>query len=545
VGVANGAVDLLAASPAAADVAAGLALSADPALHLLRRASFGPTPESLAKVRSMSAAAWIDEQLACDPNVDSDATWSTLAPGFPTISMTAQQVHLAYANNRSVPYRDIQAATAARQAYSVWQLREVMVEFWSNHFNIHNVDDPDIWCKSTDDREVIRTNALGKFSALLSASAHSPAMLGFLDNAWSVWNNPNENYARELLELHTLGADALYHRSGNSTDPATIAADALAAESDVANATRVLTGWSANFEWQGGLKPKYGDHLFHYRETSHHVGPVSVYGWSHANPTRDPASVAVGESLLDYLAHHDATARNIVTKLCKHFVADDPPSTLVDAALAVYQQTNTDIGQVVKAILTSPEFQAAAGSKWRRPVEYFHSMVRGMGLTYNAAAKTPTTVNNPLTPENEGSVGGASQGAQTMIDRLTDLDQNPFGWHTPDGYPYEPEAWTSPGGQLDRWNSAYLVVVGMKGFTTPTAQALAGGTARPQQAGPLVDALTMRVCGQTFGPAHRQVLLDWLGKAETAVVTDAELDAGSKGKQLLALILSSPYMQLR
>jgi len=213
--------------------------------------------------------------------------------------------------------------------------------------------------------------------------------------------------------------------------------------------------------------------------------------------------------------------------------------------LAVYQQTNTDIGQVVKAILTSPEFQAAAGSKWRRPVEYFHSMVRGMGLTYNAAAKTPTTVNNPLTPENEGSVGGASQGAQTMIDRLTDLDQNPFGWHTPDGYPYEPEAWTSPGGQLDRWNSAYLVVVGMKGFTTPTAQALAGGTARPQQAGPLVDALTMRVCGQTFGPAHRQVLLDWLGKAETAVVTDAELDAGSKGKQLLALILSSPYMQLR
>ena len=193
-----------------------------------------------------------------------------------------------------------------------------MVEFWSNHFNIA-IPSGEGWdVKTTDDREVIRAHALGTFADLLQASAKSPAMLRYLDNDVSTAQSLNENYGRELLELHTVGVDAGY------------------TQADVVDSARLMTGYTADI---------YG--TFTYRSSSHYVGPVTVLGFSHANGSA-AGGQQVAEQYLSYLAHHPATARHLATKLAIRFVSDTPPSALIDRLAQIYLDNDTAIVPVLQ-----------------------------------------------------------------------------------------------------------------------------------------------------------------------------------------------------
>ncbi len=340
-----GAVGLARARSSTASPAAQALPGADQALHAVRRLSYGPTPALLAHVRSVGVAAWLEEQLslALDPAAETAAPGTTALPlPYPAaaeVDASANQV------------RALQVATFARAAWGEAQLRELLVELWSNHLSIAAELDKVRVHKLADDRDVVRAHALGSFSDMLVASAQSPAMLLYLDNASSRGSTPNENYARELLELHTVGVDAGY------------------AQRDVRDAARVLTGLSVD-----GTTGR-----FVFRPEWHATGPVRVLSWSHPNADASKG-LDVALSLVRYLAAHPATATRIATKLVRRLVADDPPPALVASAARTYLASGTQIVPVVRHIVTSSAFARSAGHKSQRPLDWCLAAVRALQL---------------------------------------------------------------------------------------------------------------------------------------------------------------------
>ncbi len=481
------------AAPQAGSGSSGrrLALSTDPVLHAIRRLSFGPTQELVDHVRSVGVAAWVEEQLA--PSLLPDTEVERILALFPTLRLSNAALQAAYANKRATVVQELQAATLVRAVWSTRQLHEVMVDHWSNHFHIHLLNDDALMFKTGDDRDVIRTHALGRFADLLVASAQSPAMLTYLHNWKSSGTNPNEDYGRELLELHTLGVDGGY------------------TENDVKNVALCLTGWD--------IDPSSLD--FAYRPERHYVGPLKVLGWRAAN---DDASqgVETGLSLLDYLAHHPSTARHVARRLCTRLVADRPPKSLVDAAAKVYLANDTQIAPVIRHIVSSGAFASSGGLKFRRPLELLSATLRAIDARYDVAA--------------------GSEVAADLIYLLQGLGHPPFGWRTPDGYPDATPAWLSTQSLLQRWNlQQHLVVRGVRGLSGPRLEP--AGVPAATTAGRLVDDTAERLVFQRMSAEHRAALLASLGKRETDSLSPADVTAALP--QLSGLVLSSPYLQLR
>jgi uncharacterized protein (DUF1800 family) len=281
--------------------------------------------------------------------------------------------------------------TLQRAVYSEQQLYEVMVGFWSDHFSIFHYKSRCEYLKTIDDREVIRKHALGKFGDLLKASAHSPAMLFYLDNVLNEKSHPNENYAREIMELHTLGVYGGY------------------TEDDIKEVARCFTGWHIN---EGGE--------FVFVEGEHDQGEKTVLG--HTIPARGGKSD--GDRVLDILIDHPSTRRYVSAKLVRRFVADDPPAALVDACVQTWEASDGDIKAVVRTILTSAEF-AAAPPKLKRPFELAVSLLRALNANVNG--------NN-----------------MNIMQHLIRMGQRPFAWPTPDGYPDTAVEWSR--NMLHRWN---------------------------------------------------------------------------------------------
>ena len=301
-----------------------------------------------------------------------------------------------------------------RAVYSQQQLYERMVQFFSDHFNISIRKGPGLFLKIDDDRDVIRPHAMGTFRHLLGASAHSPAMLFYLDNFNSDKNAPNENYARELLELHTMGVNGGY------------------TEADVKEVARSFTGWSIS-----GLR-EGEDAQFRFRRFIHDGDEKTVLGTAIGRFGGEQD----GETVLDLLAAHPATARFISTKLVRRFVADDPPESLVTACTQTFLETEGDIRAVLRLIFMSDEFWNAP-PKFKRPFEYVVSVLRA--LDYNV--------------ERNRRFFELAAGA------LEVMGQTPFTWPAPDGFPDEQSAWT--GNLLMRWN----VAMGAAGGELPGASA--------------------------------------------------------------------------
>lgn len=412
----------------------------------------------------------------------------------------------------------LQAASLARAVGSERQLDEVMVDFWENHFSVFAGKGLTRLFLAGYDRDVIRPHALGRFRDLLGAVAKSPAMLFFLDNWQSTADSThptlaslrrrgavtrggirapmirqrpqrqprrglNENYARELMELHTLGVDGGY------------------TQADVINVARALTGWT--------FKRQTGEFIF--VPALHDAGEKVVLG--HKLPAG--RGIEDGEEVLDILARAPATAHFIATKLARHFVSDTPPTALVDRCADTFQRTDGDIRSTVRCIVTSPEFfsRAAYRAKVKTPFEVVASALRAVG------AQPDTT----------------PRSAQIVAR----LGQPIYGRQTPDGWPDRGDAWMNTGAILNRINFGLMLaggrVPGVRLGDWPELTQL-----REEPRTEQVDAVVQSILGGSVSPETRQVLMS--GDNPMLARKDASLQGVP---EIVGLALGAPEFQRR
>jgi uncharacterized protein (DUF1800 family) len=338
--------------------------------------------------------------------------------------------------NPQMVVTELQRAKLLRAVYSERQLYEMMVDFWENHFSIFANKDDDRYLLTGYDRETIRPFTMGRFRDLLGATAHSPAMLFYLDNWRSSVPRPyaatkdkpagvdgglNENYARELMELHTLGVDGGY------------------TQKDVQEVARCFTGWTIQKPNEQGL--------FLYRPGLHDDGEKIVLG-HRILPGGGPAD---GERVLDILATHPATARFIATKLARRFISDEPPQSVIDRAAAVFLKTDGSIRETLRAIVTSPEFfsNTVYRAKMRSPFEYVAAAMRALNAE--------------------------TDGDRPVLDAIGRMGQPVFGRITPDGYADRADQWLSSGAMIARFNFASALATNrLKGTKIDVARLLSG-----------------------------------------------------------------------
>ena len=309
--------------------------------------------------------------------------------------------------------RDLTEGKLLRAVYSNRQLEEVLTDFWFNHFNIYLDKGADRYLVTEYERDVIRPHVLGKFKDLLEATAKSPAMLFYLDNWQSVGPDApqargkkggprglNENYGRELLELHTLGVDGGY------------------TQADVTEAARCFTGWTIVQPQRGGA--------FVFNQRVHDDGEKTVLGVKIAKG----GGISDGEKVLDMVAHHAATARFIAKKLAMRFVADDPPASLVERMAETFRRTDGDLRAVMKTMLESKEFfsQGAYLGKLKSPLEVVASAVR--------------------------AVTGEVDYAFPLANQVAQLGEPLYRKQEPTGYSNSSKEWLNSGGLLARMNFA-------------------------------------------------------------------------------------------
>lgn len=478
---------------AQATILPAVPLSTDPVLHLVRRATYGPTPASLAQARTLGRTAWIEAQLA-PWRMDDSACNGALAR-FPALSLTCAQMAARGRTGSWDLMQQVQLGALLRQTSSNRQVHEMMVEFWADHFSIQ-VPSEKVWIGALDlDRTVLRGKNLGRFADLLVAVTAHPAMLAWLDNDTSHKDSPNENLGRELLELHTVGSGAGY------------------TEADVAAAARVLTGWS--FDKATGAPV--------FRADWHDTKPVQVMGFQAENSSATGGR-QVGLDLLAYLARHPATARRIARKLAVRFVRDDPPAALVERLAATYLANDTAIIPVLRQLLLSAEFAASTGLKTRRPGEDAAATVRVLG--------------GRPSPDTQVAAWKGWRWATAQAGHA------PRGWPEPDGYPDDAASWTGAAAIIGRWNMHQGATGGSygAGIVYPALGSLVGAT-RPATVGALVDALSRRVLFQTLGAQDRAAIVAFTGLAATAPVPSYWYDF--RIKLLITLLLDSPYFALR
>lgn len=421
----------------------------------LNRLSFGHDAESLANLSALGERGWLEAQLA---PVDSDD------PRFQE-QFARLQIRIKYPESKDWPAVDelrppqwldkpiddlwkltsneppragqeknrprieVSMATLLRAAYSRWQLRELLVDFWHNHFNVNAWDQTIGIALPNYDREVIRRHALGNFREMLEGVAQSTAMLCYLNNRSSRAGAPNENWARELFELHTLGRDAyrnaLYNR-WRDVPGAEKGKPVAYIDQDVYEAARAFTGWALEDGASlGGSQtlPKTG--RFRYVEAWHDNYQKRVLA-SEFDPYQLP--LQDGRRVLDLAAFHPATAQFVVGKLCRRLLGEDVPKSLLASASKVWTQSRDkpdQIARVVRHIATAKAFRESPTQKVKRPLELVASYLRATGANF-----TPS----------EG-----------LLYELEGAGQRLFGWPTPNGHPDQAAHWLSPNVMRRRW----------------------------------------------------------------------------------------------
>jgi uncharacterized protein (DUF1800 family) len=473
------------------------------ALHALNRLGFGPRPGDVERVMQMGVPAWIELQL--HPERIPDGRVTARLTALPTLAMSNAELYVRFAepvreakkklkaekadgspdgaageddlrrlrdlippeNRPKRILEDLTAARTLRAVDSERQFNEVLVDFWMNHFNVYANKGLDRVFIAPFERDTIRPRIWGKFDDLLLATARSPAMLFYLDNARSVADPEhrpampfgraaaaakgprglNENYAREVMELHTLGVDGGY------------------SQQDVTELARVLTGWSigtpraaaANgmmFAARRGPRETEEPGAFVFRARLHDTGEKTVLG------RRFPAGGGVeeGEAAIRMLARQPATARHIAFELCQRLVADVPPPALVDRVAQRFLATGGDLTETVRAIVTSPEFfdRSYYLAKIKSPFEYAVSAVRAVG----------------------GTTDGLAVGRQ-----IAAMGEPLYLCQPPTGYADTADAWVNSGTLLARMNFALALTGGQLAGTAPDAALVAANPKLPAEIG--------------------------------------------------------------
>jgi uncharacterized protein (DUF1800 family) len=515
------------------------------ASQAVSRLTFGPRPGDIERVNAIGADRWIERQLFPDGIADAALesvlqglpVWATsarvLADSFPPQDVYVRNLRTARglapnaqfqltaedsAQFKAINDRGTQqvnqflAAKVVRAQMSERQLVEVLTDFWENHFSVFAGKMPTRFTLLEYDREVIRPRVLGKFRDLLGAVAHSPAMLYYLDNFQSAAdslhmtlpefkqaektgrrpvnhrrNGLNENYGRELLELHTMGVDGGY------------------TQNDVIAVARALTGWTL-------VDPRAGGG-FIFREGMHDAEPKVVLGHTlHAGRGEED-----GEEVLDIVARHPATARYIAFKLSRRFVSDTPSKALVARAAETFRRTDGDLREVVRTIVTSPEFfsRAAYRAKVKSPFELVLSARRIMNASPDTSASTAFQI-------------------QRMGEQL-------FGHLAPNGWPETGDQWINAGSLLDRINFGVQVGSGRLRFA-PAEQwpgwALLSAMPLDRQ----VDGVVDQVLGGNASPETRSILFKGQNPLAAA---NAPAPVRPSLRDLLGIALGSPEFQRR
>jgi uncharacterized protein (DUF1800 family) len=404
------------------------------ALHVLNRLAYGPRPGDVERVEQMGVQNWIaaqlhpdtlplpaglQERLATLDTVDRSAG-AAVAEYLALRRDAKNEDDAARQRRREAEARSNRQAEEARLLRAIdspRQLQEVMVDFWYNHFNVFIGKGIDRALVASYERDAIRPYALGSFRDLLGATAKHPAMLVYLDNAVSTAKGLNENYARELMELHTLGVDTGY------------------GQHDVTELARMLSGWTFD---QRRLA-KTGE-TFRFDPKRHDAGTKTWLGHEVA-----PAGQAEGEYALDMLANHPATARHVSRQLAQYFVSDDPPPQLVARMAGTWLSSGGDIRAVLTTLFSSAEFMAAGAShaKFKTPYQFVVSAVR---------ASSVPVVNVGL-----------------LVGTLNGLGMPLYGCQTPDGYANTQAAWLNPDALTRRIAFATALAAGRLALGAPPA----------------------------------------------------------------------------
>ena len=359
---------------------------------LVDRLTFGGTPEEYNRALQLGYDGYLEYHLN-HLAIDDSALEATYG-AYPTLTASyadIRQIGIGEVVNEMNEVRLLRAINSKRQLF------ERVMEMWTNHFCIFARENDDTtWLKSADDRDVIRANAMGTFHNMLAASMRSPCMLRYLDNVSSSGNSPNENYAREVMELHTMGADMGY------------------TQGDVENLALILTGWGYN---QTSTSPNFG--RFVYTASRHSNVPKVLLGVNYPGNQGQ----AEGDTARAQLLSHPSTAAYIALKICREFLGENvPQSTIADVA-SVFTATGGDIKAMLRRTLR-PERLAAAQRKFKRPMHLIISGIR--------------------------AAGGVTNTTSFLRSQLTLMGNLPYAWPAPNGYPDSIAYWAD--NLLPRWN---------------------------------------------------------------------------------------------
>jgi len=334
------------------------------AAHLLNRAAFGPAHGDIDSVLEVGFERWIDDALAAPG--DDPALEGRLAP-FPSLRQSSLEIWKNIRNRPDAMLReDLHSSKIIRCIYARNQLIEVLTDFWYNHFNVMAKERYPLI--ASYERDAIRPHVLGKFRNLLGATARHPAMLTYLDNTSNVANRYeagvlveglNENYGRELMELHTISVQGGYHQP------------------DVVDTARAFTGWQADCF---SRNPTFA---YAYVSPKHDCEPKRVMALE-LPASRDEED---GEGVLDYLASHPSTARFVAYRLTQRLLSDEPPMSVVNRAAETFATTGGDLRAVTNTILRSDEFwsDGAIAMKVKTPLEFVASAIRAVGADVSDA----------------------------------------------------------------------------------------------------------------------------------------------------------------
>jgi uncharacterized protein (DUF1800 family) len=526
------------------------------AFRVFHKLGFGPKPGDIDAFNALGAtddarlANWLDQQLFptnVDPEVDSridgNANFVTLNQNLSQLWTTFElyEGERAY-QVRQRPLYEVESLTLTRMLHSQWQLREMLADFWHNHFN---VDGRETGVRSTMtqyDRDVVRPFMFGNFRAMLEANARSTAMLFYLDNRVNSTPNPNENYGRELLELHTLGAVENYYGfippdqvpSNGDGQPAGYV------EADVLELARLLTGFGVNDGDNDA--PNTGTFLF--RPERHDDGVKTVLGLDIQGTGESELGV-----ILDHLASHRGTAEFICWKLAVRLIGDSfsASDALVQQAATVFQdnwQANNQLELVYRTLILSNEFKTRWGDKAKRPVEVVIAAMRAAESTYTFQPRQRTDV-----------VQAADRNG--LLNLFNDTGQALFVYEPPTGYPEDRGIWQGAGPLVQSWraitrffreddddNNLYANVA----ETTNAMLALASRT--PNQ---IVDAWLDRIYGFTIPAGKRNAMVGLVAQgadpsleitADTTNTTNNS-DYQRRMRGLVELITMSPEFMTR
>jgi uncharacterized protein (DUF1800 family) len=548
------------------------------ALHALNRLGFGARPGDVDRVASIGVDAWIDQQL--HPERIADRALDARLDRYQTLKLSERDIVSTYYApvlearkekkreaaaggnaqmdagepskdrkeemrelRRSIPpekrpgrvMEELVAQRIIRAAESDRQLNEVMVDFWFNHFNIYANKGVDRFLLTSYERDVIRPHIWGRFEDLLLATAKSPAMLFYLDNARSVADPEhrpqpglnraeggrrgffgrrrglnaddapmrateraarqakgnqkgglNENYAREIMELHTLGVDGGY------------------SQQDVTELARVFTGWTID-------RPQQGGSGFIFRPNLHDAGSKTVLGVR----LRAGGGMEEGERMIHLLAHHPSTAHHLAYQLCQRLVADDPPKALVDRVAKRFLDSDGDLRETVKAVIESPELWDAQTyrAKVKSPFEYAVSAIRAVGAHVDDPA--------PLGRE------------------LQKMGEPLYGAQPPTGYSDRAETWVNTGALMNRLNFALALASNkMPGIRSDVGALIPGD--QPVDPGHSVEALALVLTGGDLTMETRRTISQRL---EAAKAPPQDPGANTQLPMIAGLILGSPEFQ--